>query len=49
MSDPLGRHFCPEAQDLDDFGNAYCPFLKQRVQCCGVVEECVREREAVVK
>lgn len=40
MSDPLGRHYCQDAQDLDDFGWAYCPHLKKRTKCLGLDDFC---------
>ena len=42
MSDPLGRHYCPHANDVNEFtGDAHCVLLNRRVSCCGVIEECI--------
>ena len=48
MSDPLGRHYCSLAEDLDDFGYAFCPLLQRRIRCLGLDEDC-EHREMKMK
>jgi len=50
MSDPLGRHYCPYAIDVEDISTTVrCKVTGQYQSCAGLVDYCDLEEAKILK